>query len=62
MGPGREEENGRIAPMPDIKPGDVIVAKNPWGIGKFSSSLPSLSSSESPLLSESDASESLSTL
>lgn len=33
MGPGREEENGRIAPMPEIKPGDIIVAKNPWGIG-----------------------------
>ena len=33
MGQGREEENGRIAPMPDIKPGDIIVAKNPWGIG-----------------------------
>ena len=33
MGPGREEENGRIAPMPDIKPGDVVIAKNPWGIG-----------------------------
>ena len=33
MGPGREEENGMIAPMPDIKVGDVIIAKNPWGIG-----------------------------
>jgi chaperonin GroES len=33
MGPGREEENGRIAPMPDVKPGDVVIAKNPWGIG-----------------------------
>ena len=33
MGPGREEENGSIAPMPDIKIGDVVVAKNPWGIG-----------------------------
>lgn len=33
MGPGREEENGRIAPMPNIKVGDIIVAKNPWGIG-----------------------------
>ena len=33
MGPGREEENGRIAPMPDMKPGDIVVAKNPWGIG-----------------------------
>lgn len=33
MGPGREEENGLIAPMPDISVGDVVVAKNPWGIG-----------------------------
>ena len=22
-----------IAPMPDISVGDVVVAKNPWGIG-----------------------------
>lgn len=22
-----------IAPMPDIKVGDVVIAKNPWGIG-----------------------------
>ena len=22
-----------IAPMPDISVGDVIIAKNPWGIG-----------------------------
>ena len=33
MGPGREEENGRIAPMPNIKKGDIVIAKNPWGIG-----------------------------
>jgi len=33
VGSGREEENGSIAPMPDIRVGDVIVAKNPWGIG-----------------------------
>jgi len=33
IGPGREEENGLIAPMPDIKVGDVVIAKNPWGIG-----------------------------
>ena len=33
MGPGREEENGRIAPMPNITPGDIVIAKNPWGIG-----------------------------
>ncbi len=33
MGPGREEENGTIQPMPNIKPGDVVIAKNPWGIG-----------------------------
>lgn len=33
VGPGEEAENGRILPMPDIQPGDVIIAKNPWGIG-----------------------------
>jgi co-chaperonin GroES (HSP10) len=33
MGPGREEENGTIAPMPDISVGDYVIAKNPWGIG-----------------------------
>mmetsp|Transcript_1793 Transcript_1793/g.2540 ORF Transcript_1793/g.2540 Transcript_1793/m.2540 type:complete len:164 (+) Transcript_1793:158-649(+) len=33
LGPGREEENGMVAPMPDIKVGDIVLAKNPWGIG-----------------------------
>ncbi len=33
IGPGREEENGRIASMQDIEIGDIVVAKNPWGIG-----------------------------
>lgn len=34
MGPGREEENGSIAPDLDgIQPGDLILAKDPWGIG-----------------------------
>lgn len=33
MGPGREEENGMVAPMPNIKPGSIVIAKNPWGIG-----------------------------
>mmetsp|Transcript_8836 Transcript_8836/g.13038 ORF Transcript_8836/g.13038 Transcript_8836/m.13038 type:complete len:158 (+) Transcript_8836:211-684(+) len=33
VGPGREEENGLIAPMPNIKVGDIVIAKNPWGIG-----------------------------
>ncbi|KAG7365846.1 chaperone DnaJ domain containing protein [Nitzschia inconspicua] len=34
IGPGREEENGLIAPdINDLKPGDVVIAKNPWGIG-----------------------------
>jgi len=33
MGPGREEENGSVAPMPDIKVGDIVICKNPWGIG-----------------------------
>ncbi|EED96048.1 predicted protein [Thalassiosira pseudonana CCMP1335] len=30
---GREEENGMIAPMPNVNVGDVVIAKNPWGIG-----------------------------
>ena len=33
MGPGQEEENGRVVPMPNIKVGDIVIAKNPWGIG-----------------------------
>ena len=33
LGPGREEENGSIAPMPQIAVGDIVMAKNPWGIG-----------------------------
>jgi co-chaperonin GroES (HSP10) len=34
LGPGREEENGMIAPMPtDLRVGDIVMAKNPWGIG-----------------------------
>jgi co-chaperonin GroES (HSP10) len=33
VGPGREEESGLVAPMPDVKVGDVVIAKNPWGIG-----------------------------
>jgi co-chaperonin GroES (HSP10) len=33
MGPGREEENGLIQPMPNIQPGDIVIAKHPWGIG-----------------------------
>ena len=34
IGPGREEENGMTAPdVNGLKPGDIVVAKNPWGIG-----------------------------
>jgi len=33
VGSGREEENGLVVPMPDIAPGDIVIAKNPWGIG-----------------------------
>lgn len=33
VGSGREEENGSVAPMPDVQVGDVVVAKHPWGIG-----------------------------
>lgn len=33
-GPGREEENGLVAPdINDLKVGDLVIAKNPWGIG-----------------------------
>jgi co-chaperonin GroES (HSP10) len=34
VGPGREEENGRVTPIPDnLVPGAIVIAKNPWGIG-----------------------------
>jgi hypothetical protein len=34
IGPGREEENGSLAPNLDgIVPGDLILSKDPWGIG-----------------------------
>ena len=33
IGPGREEENGLIAPMPDINVEDVVITKNPRGVG-----------------------------
>jgi co-chaperonin GroES (HSP10) len=34
IGPGREEENGMIAPdLNGLQPGDIVIAKNPWGIG-----------------------------
>lgn len=34
VGPGTEEENGSIAPdVNGIRPGDLILAKDPWGIG-----------------------------
>jgi chaperonin GroES len=34
VGPGREEENGSIAIIPnEIQVGSIIIAKNPWGIG-----------------------------
>jgi co-chaperonin GroES (HSP10) len=34
IGPGREEENGSIAPdLNGLKPGDLVMAKDPWGIG-----------------------------
>jgi co-chaperonin GroES (HSP10) len=32
-GPGKEEENGRIVPVQGIQINDIIIAKNPWGIG-----------------------------
>jgi len=33
VGMGREAENGFISPMPDVKPGMIVMCKNPWGIG-----------------------------
>jgi co-chaperonin GroES (HSP10) len=33
VGPGKEEENGLVVPITDIKVNDIIIAKNPWGIG-----------------------------
>lgn len=33
MGSGREEENGLVAPMPHCKVNDLVICKNPWGIG-----------------------------
>jgi len=34
IGPGREEENGLVAPNLDgFQPGDLILARDPWGIG-----------------------------
>jgi co-chaperonin GroES (HSP10) len=33
-GSGREEENGRVTPLPDeVQVGAIVIAKNPWGIG-----------------------------
>lgn len=41
IGPGREEESGLIAPnLDNIQPGDIIIAKNPWGIGPKDEELP----------------------
>ena len=34
VGNGREEENGSVAPdLDDLKVGDMIYSKHPWGIG-----------------------------
>jgi len=34
IGAGREEENGMVAPnVNNLQVGDMIIAKNPWGIG-----------------------------
>jgi co-chaperonin GroES (HSP10) len=33
IGPGKEEENGIIIPVTGILVNDIIIAKNPWGIG-----------------------------
>ena len=34
LGPGREEENGLVAPnVNKLEVGDLVIAKHPWGIG-----------------------------
>mmetsp|Transcript_44272 Transcript_44272/g.86893 ORF Transcript_44272/g.86893 Transcript_44272/m.86893 type:complete len:175 (+) Transcript_44272:42-566(+) len=33
VGPGMQQESGIITRMPDIKSGDYVIVKNPWGIG-----------------------------
>ncbi len=34
VGPGREEENGRVTVTPsELQVGTYVIAKNPWGIG-----------------------------
>jgi co-chaperonin GroES (HSP10) len=34
VGPGKEEEDGRLVPTSlHLQPGVLVVAKNPWGIG-----------------------------
>jgi co-chaperonin GroES (HSP10) len=41
IGPGREEENGMVAPdVNHWKVGDTVIAKNPWGIGPKDEELP----------------------
>ena len=41
IGGGREEENGLVAPnVNGLKVGDMVVAKNPWGIGPKDEELP----------------------
>lgn len=34
VGPGREEDNGRVVPISELLTvGSIVIAKNPWGIG-----------------------------
>jgi co-chaperonin GroES (HSP10) len=42
VGPGREEENGMVVPPPsNLKVGNLVIAKNPWGIGPKDEETPS---------------------
>lgn len=33
VGPGKLEDNGSITPCEGVKVGDIVICKNPWGIG-----------------------------
>ena len=33
VGPGREGENGNLVPSSEVKVGDLVYVKDPWGIG-----------------------------
>jgi co-chaperonin GroES (HSP10) len=41
IGPGKEEENGLIVSTGNVNVGDLVIAKNPWGIGPKDEETPS---------------------